>query len=228
MKDKSPADPLVVNLSLGLMPPVELLPEIWYGTTPPSQTLSNREMLVLQRPLQRLIKQLVENNCLIVAAAGNDSLESEIETGRRFQPRIPARFDDVLGVAATEWGHQAAPYSNIGDVPVLGNALANVGGGVASDGLHPRAGVVGIYAAPTFPDSVAHNDTGWAEWSGTSFATALTSGLAANFWATRLEHATPDAMDILDDLNDAVRLGGPSDVAGLVVPPVTMHESWLP
>ncbi|HWZ18647.1 MAG TPA: hypothetical protein VNW73_07610, partial [Ktedonobacteraceae bacterium] len=42
--------------------------------------------------------------------------------------------------------------------------------------------VRGVYIAPTFP-SGEQNVSGWADWSGSSFATAIISGLGAHLIA---------------------------------------------
>jgi subtilisin family serine protease len=111
-----------------------------------------------------------------VAAAGNDSFGQ-----RRMEPRLPARFESVLGVAATTVDpDRPAPYSNLGDESELGDHVATFGGSIDSHD-QPERGVIGIYAGE-FPSGKS-NDTGWAYWSGTSFATALVSGMAANVWA---------------------------------------------
>jgi hypothetical protein len=242
--DRPAGDPLVVNLSLGVLPPVEQLPALWNGHpipglpgTPadPSLGLADRgpalahELDVLQRPVERIAAQLLMQNCLLVAAAGNDSLEPDGQPRpERWEPRVPARYDSVLGVAATGHHEQPAPYSNRGDVAPLRDAIATHGGDLEADHVHPRDGVIGVFTAARFPVPDAPNDNGWASWSGTSFATAIASGVAANVWATQLERAPFDAAAILDELNDAVRVGAPPPVAGLRVPPMPIHTAWRP
>ena len=46
--------------------------------------------------------------------------------------------------------------------------------------------VRGVYIAPTFPGG-GQNVSGWADWSGSSFATAIISGLGAHLIA-RIGH----------------------------------------
>src|SRR5262249_10904484 len=147
---------------------------------------------MLQAGLGELARYLSLNNCLVVAAAGNDSHQGD----PRLDPRLPARFDSVLGVAATVGGDppEAAPYSNLGDDLVLGDHVSTFGGDPS--GLEPRNGVIGVYSGE-FPApeptgkkkkkkaQAPENETGWAYWSGTSFATGIISGIAANFWAAR-------------------------------------------
>ncbi len=66
----------------------------------------------------------------------------------------------------------------------MNTGVATFGGD--SDGLVDANGlpeaVRGVYIAPTFPDG-EQNVTGWADWSGTSFATAIISGLGAHLMA---------------------------------------------
>ncbi|HEX2036706.1 MAG TPA: S8 family serine peptidase, partial [Chloroflexota bacterium] len=137
---------------------------------------------------------------LLVAAAGNDRRPgSQVPA-----PRLPARYDDVLGVAAVNQRLAAAQYSNQGDEIDIGDGVA-VFGGDASPGpnpddpnlieLHPPSGVVdavvGIFSAETYPQvrppqavpEDRTNRTGWGYWAGTSFATPVISAIAAGVWA---------------------------------------------
>src|SRR5262249_55911569 len=143
-----------------------------------------------------------------VAAAGNDSL-TQVEARRpRMEPRLPARFDTVLGVAATTSDpRRPAPYSNLGDERELGDHVATFGGSV-SDGLEPEDGVIGIYSGE-FPLR-RPNETGWAYWSGTSFATAIVSGIAANLWTRcRAQGKHLHASEILAELHAEASAFGP-------------------
>ncbi len=142
---------------------------------------------------------------------------------RRLDPRLPARFDSVLGVAATVGDAQPAPYSNLGDDLVLGDHLATFGGGV-TDGLEPRDGVIGVYSGDFA--SGRPNDTGWAYWSGTSFATAIVSGIAANFWAVRRQqNPEAHAAEILADLHAEARETG-AFVRELRTPSIEVDGRW--
>ena len=133
-------------------------------------------------------------NVLVVAAAGNDF--NAAAGGSRPAPRLPARDDAVLGVAAVNRYGNPASYSNKGDFVVLGNGVATFGGDAtaARSGDLPRqpaAGdaVVGLFTAPVFPLSTpptppATNASSWAFWAGTSFATPVVSGIAACLWGS--------------------------------------------
>jgi subtilisin family serine protease len=193
------------------------------------------EKRTLHAPVQRLMEALQTNNCLLVAAAGNDSFMRQTggpQRGAHFEPRhprweprSPARYDAVIGVAATGRNPlSAAAYSNIGDLTVLGNALATLGGDVAPDGVSPLEGVVGVYTAKSFPDGTP-NDTGWAQWSGTSFATPIISGIAANLWAVEAASRT-SAEGARKKVNDAARANNPGNVQDLQVPPVPVVQEW--
>jgi hypothetical protein len=140
---------------------------------------------------------------VLVAAAGNDNRPRR----RPPAPRLPARYDDVLGVAAVNRNFVASHYSNQGDELVIGNGVAILGGDAAPglkqgdpnliEMVPPPAAVdavAGIFSAPTFPalrrpvPAIAAEDrqnrTGWAYWAGTSFATPIISAIAASLWST--------------------------------------------
>jgi hypothetical protein len=260
MQSKRTGEPLVINLSLGMLPAHEQLADIWLGLPieglpgcPEDSTLQflpggpvSRERLQtlveqndpavsgllddLEAPLRSLMGVLRAHNCLVVAAAGNDSVFRGATRVPRWDPRVPARYDDVLGVAAdTVQPALPASYSNRGELPSdpVRDAVATLGGNLAPDGVSPMGGVIGVYASKQFPSlppsKVAEpNETGWAEWSGTSFATPIMAGIASNFWA-----AYPaSASQTLAAINAAVRFGSPV-IADLGVPPVPLRFSWL-
>jgi Subtilase family len=222
-------EPLIINLSLGFSPHPERMPHIWYGLNQtsdeddlgdPVQRLigeadervrGQREEMrrmggLLHLGLERLSAYLLDTNCLVVAAAGNDSTKLAVRGRPRFGPRLPARYESVLGVAATARNPQvAAGYSNMGDAWELGDHVAAFGGDVDNND-QPRDGVIGAYSAPYFPDintglpsTSLPNDNGWAYWSGTSFSTAIVAGIAANYWTARraVRPKPPQADDML-------------------------------
>jgi hypothetical protein len=151
------------------------------------------------------INSLVETyGVLVVAAAGNDyDNKVRAEGEPRPEPRLPARFDNVFGVAAINGEGKATRYSNRGDMPVIGNGVAAWGGDTvarkATDaqkehadqkpgGVSEHDAVVGLYTAETLPPGPdqageSQNTTGWVKWAGTSFATPVISALAAKVWA---------------------------------------------
>jgi hypothetical protein len=151
---------------------------------------------------------------LLVAAAGNDNRPGQRPPG----PRLPARYDDVVGVASVNRKLGPARYSNLGDQTVLGNGVAVFGGDAAPGPLPtdpnlidtaPPPGsvdaVVGVFSSGTFPpisslqtvNGVApppENLTGWAYWAGTSFATPIVSALAASIWSSDPGLSPPKVM----------------------------------
>jgi hypothetical protein len=263
LQARPPDERLVINLSLGMLPALEQIAFIWFGLPIDGlpgcpedaslqflddRTLSTNELRdmverndadiqhVVERlhaPVRRLMELLQAHNCLVVAAAGNDSLFRGIERSPRWGPRIPAVYDSVLGVAAdTIRPALPARYSNRGEVTttLIRDAVATLGGDVASDGLTPSSGVIGVYSAARFPPLLppapqAVNETGWAEWSGTSFATPIMSGVAANVWAT---DPAETAKSTLEDINEAARTSSAADVPDLGVPGVPVRFTWLP
>jgi hypothetical protein len=243
LERKQPREPQIVNLSLGFLPHPARLPAAWFGLQRPHDqgylhasdlfdpardrrwVAANRSEVartvdLLEIGLRELGRYLSLNNCLVVAAAGNDSLDEVVAHQARMEPRLPARFDTVLGVAATTSDpRQPARYSNVGDERELGDHVATFGGN-ASENLEPEDGVIGLYSGE-FPER-RPNETGWAFWSGTSFATAIVSGIAANYWAT---HRDLHASEVLADLHDEASAHGPY-VAALRTPSIEVRGRW--
>jgi subtilisin family serine protease len=148
---------------------------------------------------------------LVVAASGNDSNRGQ---GKAFGPRMPAAVEGVLGVSAARSNGEPASYSNWDDVEngwhddgvsaFSGEAVQ------ANDVSVTQEGLIGLYVSP-FPDPSQHeNKYGLASWTGTSFATPIVVGLAANLWSAR-PNAT--AREILDEI---CRLGPNAEVKTLM------------
>ncbi len=192
---------IVLNLSMGTLPPLEELHQVWFGSgccceAPPfADALRTLEKLHLA--LRLAINSLIDKGVVIVAAAGNDSLGKNPPHG----PRFPARYEGVLGVGAVNRQGQAAAYSNQANVDHWGSGIATYGGEEPNDDSDTLAWYLGtspyqpgppdavhsLYLNPTYPPLNADdpgnggtNKSGWAWWSGTSFATAVASGLAAH------------------------------------------------
>ena len=106
--------------------------------------------------------RLVKHDCVLVAAAGNDSTSA---------PFWPAAFDWAVGVGSLDRDGRVSSYSNFGvsaDVYALGRNLVN-------------AFPDGTFVCRETPD---HGDvrvfsTGLARWSGTSFSAPVVAGLIA-------------------------------------------------
>jgi hypothetical protein len=131
-----------------------------------------------------------QTRVLTVAATGNDT--DPTRWGRRFGPRLPAAIENVLGASAfvrnDEGGWQEASYTNFEElfsgndgIGALGGEIDWNNGNISIVGTAP----VGLYVSPTYPDGTA-NTTGWAYWSGTSFAAPVVSAFAACLWGVRL------------------------------------------
>jgi subtilisin family serine protease len=170
---------------------------------------------LLQTGLDELGRYLALNNCLVVAAAGNDSVAGEL----RLEPRLPARFETVLGVAATNLDGKPASYSNVGDEQRRGDHVATFGG-ERGDECAPLDGVTGLYSGE-FP-GLEPNTTGWASWSGTSFATAIVSGIAANVWAS---NPLASASEILAEVHELALTSG-TYVSELRTPAIALDGEW--
>jgi hypothetical protein len=82
---------------------------------------------------------------------------------------------DSLNCIAT-WGGQATLQNIPQGQTVFGQPLPHVMRGALSG---PNDAVVGLCSTPTV-NSSGDNTTGWISWSGTSFATAIISAIAAN------------------------------------------------
>lgn len=154
------------------------------------------------RPLGVVCEQLKAQDTVVIAAAGNMGAAVDKNTNtvdcnppapvNRLPARYPAAYTDVIGVAALERGAagalQPAPYSHRADLPPV-EGFAAIGGGAGKNG------VCGLYIGK-FPDGQP-NETGWAFWSGTSFAAPKVSGTVAAlfnaglqpsvFWRPRLQ-----------------------------------------
>lgn len=229
----------IINLSLGFRPHPADLVAAWYGLDLPGTTstyapapilqrnghdrrwvasngpLVSRRVDLLQTGLDELGRYLALNNCLVVAAAGNDSVAGEL----RLEPRLPARFETVLGVAAINREGKPASYSNVGDEQRRGDHVAAFGG-ERGKGCAPLDGVTGIYSG-AFPGQEP-NTTGWASWSGTSFATGIISGIAANVWA---RNPSMHASEILAEVHELALTQG-KYVSELRTPSIAVDGEW--
>jgi len=131
----------------------------------------------------------------VIAAAGNDRESYDDKP----QARYPAALDSALGVGALPKDRPASgnlettTYSNLADKPPRRPkiGITTLGG---EEGV--ERGVLGVYLGK-FPGGEA-NDTKWAWWAGTSFATPIISGVLAAILSGMPGSTTQQAIAALD------------------------------
>ncbi|MEM7534726.1 MAG: S8 family serine peptidase [Chloroflexota bacterium] len=154
------SEPAVINLSLGISIPA------LDGTT--NDLDCDRDIVALKTVLWSARNRY---GIVTVAASGNDS---------KTETQIPAAWDSVIGVSASEPGYGLATYAN--HVYAPGNVAAPGGreGGVCTE--------TNCLVAPSTSSS-----TGFTYWIGTSFATPLAAGAAALLIEERITNGLPDS-----------------------------------
>jgi len=178
---------LVINLSATIMPPLRRLPYLWFDDYSwPSRQLSEpiRALQHIEEGLRLLFECLHEQGALVVAPAGNDSLYANQRGEPPVPPRAPARYASVLGVTSVNSRFAPSLFANAANMPPFQTGIAAFGGdhaGTLDESGLPDA-VRGLYISPTFPEG-EQNASGWADWCGSSFSTAMISALGAHFMA---------------------------------------------
>ena len=192
--------PLVINCSFLLAQDLEALKEKLKDLNA-LLLLKPRIQALMRLPLQDVFRTTtLIPDVIVVAAAGNDNDSSPVN---RPGPRFPAAYDRVLSVAALPKGNPRHPQSNTPNSRKYKTAaysnlahssgsskeaysFATFGGDLVNGSSRPSHGVLGVYIGgiPTQnPDGTLNpgpaNTTGWAEWSGTSFAAPIISALLA-------------------------------------------------
>jgi len=154
----------------------------------------------------------------------------------------------VIGVAAVDRNGAGTDYSNRGDVAPLVNGVAVWGGeslhqsfsslGEQSLGaipfpatppaLLPSAvdAIKGVYSASTIVKA-DDNETGWAYWSGTSFAAPIITGLAAQLWSADLSLSPSQVVQrIVQDLPQDKLLPIPQGPSDLFTRVIKASQDW--
>lgn len=131
---------------------------------------------------------------MVVAASGNEG---------RNTPNAPARFSEVIGVAASNAARENACFTNWGDLSAPGGDGVNTEDDDsctldAEDACDPNQ--VGCEIALLSLVSQNASESGYAFWQGTSFAAPQVSGLAA-----LILQANPDWS--ADQVRDAIEAG---------------------
>ncbi len=178
---------LVINLSLTVMPDIRRLPYVWFDRRQwQTVQLSGviRMLQSLEDGLRLLFEALYAQGALIVAAAGNDSVRATQKGQPPRPPRVPASYDTTLSVTSVNSQFQPSQFANAANITAGSTGVSTFGGD--DDALIDVNGIPdavrGLYISPIFPLG-EQNTAGWADWSGTSFATPIISALGAHFLA---------------------------------------------
>ncbi len=178
---------LVLNISLTIMPDIRRLPAIWFHQQQWSSaqlTGVMRALKYLEEGLRLLFESLHAHGVLIVAAAGNDSSRAHREGLPPRPPRAPARYNSTVSVTAVNSRFLVSDFANASGLLPSECGVATFGGdgyGMVNENALSDA-VRTLYISPTFPGGEP-NLSGWADWAGTSFATAIISGIGAHLLA---------------------------------------------
>jgi subtilisin family serine protease len=173
-RDRGEIDHIVLNLSLGVHQPPN---PTCYGL--PEQV----------HALRLAINEAVDSGATVVAAAGNDSYNKTPNAPEDME--IPAAYDTVIGVAASNSDRTRGCFSNA-DLDENANTAAAPGGdGVLRVEVVPSSEGNQFLQIPcAVPDCVKdrmqcligvvyRDGIGYAYWVGTSFAAPLVSGQEA-------------------------------------------------
>ncbi|HSL45682.1 MAG TPA: S8/S53 family peptidase [Anaerolineales bacterium] len=190
------ATPLIFNCSFGVEDILPHRPQL------PALSEPSTQVLIFTCINDAFGWATTHLNVKVVASAGNDAKEGEAENGTQPDPRSPAKLDHILSVAALPKGpvrdpargnrYRPASYSNrahaLGSAKDMTYSFATLGGERRKNRPYRSiGGPLGVYIGVipkvkrdgTFLQDDPPNPTGWARWSGTSFAAPVITALLA-------------------------------------------------
>jgi subtilisin family serine protease len=211
----------VINLSLGVHSPKLFTPEqqqaihnglsqykdhidaeIWGFLSDSSATVDPD--IIPSMSLFAVLKAHHAEGARIVAAAGNDSCDIDLNGETMLRTQMPASFPFVRSVMASNMQRGRACFSNMGDIAAPGGDALRSDGECDAMLLHD-CNNGGVACDEIALISVTRNSGGnydFAYWYGTSFAAPLVSGLEA----LALEQALSSA-DVISKSCPAATLG---------------------
>lgn len=134
----------------------------------------------LDQAEQEALDNALANNCVIVAASGNDS-----SNGNLAPVDYPAAYPPVVAVGATDQSDNLAFYSN-GGANLKLVAPGGYGDGALNLGFHPETDIFSDFLCPLSAAAVSEGgfvtalgDSNFGTAAGTSAATPFVSGAAA-------------------------------------------------
>ncbi len=137
---------------------------------------------------------------LLVAAAGNDGLQANID--------YPAAYESVIGVGAINQTLAVTDWSSRGT-----NILTDISTAVVKNGDIE-------FAAPGEYIESTWNNGSYAVLSGTSMASPFVAGLAAKFWQSGVKDSAAATRDLLHSLARDLSPEGYDNASGFGLPQV--------